>query len=236
MPAVAAEKRSYVRMPRDQRMREIEAAARSAFAKHGFNDAPISEIARRAGVSEGAIYKFYANKRELLHAILTGWYGGITEAFHAKQRGVEGTRARLHAVIWQHLKSIQESPDLCRLFYSEVRSAPDYQSSELHRCNRDYTRVLTDILEAGIERGDIRADVSLPLVRDMVFGGIEHRVTGFLAGRGALDPDAVADEMTRMLFAGIAPPVEEATDLGAIVSRLESVAERLDTAGLGAQE
>jgi len=225
-----AEKRNHVRLPRSQRMREIEAAAREVFARQGFNDAPVSEIARSAGVSEGAIYKFYANKRELLHAILTGWYGGIIAAFHDRLESVRGTRARLHAVIWQHLKSIEESPDLCRLFYSEVRSAPGYHSSELHRCNREYTRVLTGILEDGVAAGDIRPDVSVALVRDMVFGGIEHHVTAFLAGRGGLDRERVAAEMTRMVLSGIAPPAEEPAVLESVVDRLEMITARLEGA------
>ncbi|WP_416899926.1 MAG: TetR/AcrR family transcriptional regulator [Minwuia sp.] len=233
MAASAAEKRSYVRMPREARMREIESAARTVFAQHGFNDAPISEIARRAGVSEGAIYKFYANKRELLHTILAAWYRGMIDDFIAKLEGVEGTRARLHVVIWQHLKSIRENPDLCRLFYSEVRSAPDYYATELYRINRDYTRVLLEILQTGMALGDIRADISPPLVRDVIFGGIEHRVTGYLAERGSFDHEAVAAQLSEMVFAGIAARPPATSGLAAVVSRLETVADRLDTAARG---
>ena len=231
--AAAAEKRNYVRLPRDQRMREIETAAREVFSQHGFNDAPVSEIARRAGVSEGAIYKFYPNKRELLHTILAAWYRGMIADFRARLEGVEGTRARLRLVIWQHLRSIRANPDLCRLFYSEVRSAPDYHDSELHDINRDYTRVLVEIVRDGMAGGDIRADVSPALVRDMIFGGVEHRVSAYLAGHGELDHEAVAAELSDVLFSGIAAAPPEPRKLGVLLNRLESVADRLDTASRG---
>ncbi len=212
-------------------MRQIEAAARDVFSRHGFNDASVSEIARQAGISEGAIYKFYANKRELLHTILTDWYRGMIADFLTKLEGIQGTRTRLHVVIWQHLKSIRENPDLCRLFFSEVRSAPDYQDSALHAVNREYTRVLLDILKAGIAEGDIRPDVSPALVRDLIFGGIEHHVSAYVAGRGALEHDDVAHRLSDMVLTGIAAPHPPSQEFGAILTRLENLADRMGTAG-----
>ncbi len=223
------DKRSFVRLPREQRMRDIETAARSVFSQHGFEAAPINEIAAKAGISEGSIYKFYANKRDLLHTILKSWYQQMIADYKAKLEGVEGTRAQLHIVIWQHLKSIKDNPDLCRLFYSEVRNAQDYYATDLYQLNREYTRVLMEILKDGISVGDIRPDVSMALVRDMIFGGVEHHVNAFLMNRGNFNNDSVAKQLSDMIYAGIAmrtsPP---ARDLETLVERLEGVADRLD--------
>lgn len=223
------ERRSFVRLPREQRMQDIETAARKVFAQHGFEAASINEIAGQAGVSEGSIYKFYTNKRDLLHTILKTWYEGMIAEFMAKLDGVVGTRARIHVVIWQHLKSIKESPDLCRLFFSEVRGAPDYYSTDLYDMNREYTRVLLEILKSGVKQGDIRPDVDHALVRDVIFGGIEHHVTPYLMGRGEFDLDTVAGHMSHMVYAGIsAGEPEKPEDLTALVKRLEDAIDRLD--------
>lgn len=230
--SMSTEKRSFVRLPREQRMREIEAAARKVFAKHGFDAAAINEIAGEAGVSEGAIYKFYSSKRDLLHTILRAWYLGMIEEFIAKLEGIEGTHARIHIVIWQHLKSIKENPDLVRLFYSEVRNAQEYFSTDLYEMNRAYTQVLMEILADGVERGELRDDVSMALVRDVIFGGIEHRVASYLYGRSNFDPDVVARQLSDMVFAGIATRPQETSDLGSLIERLERVANRLDKSPL----
>lgn len=222
------ERRSFVRLPREQRMRDIETAAREVFARHGFDAAPINEIASLAGISEGTIYKFYASKRDLLHTILKSWYEGMIAEFKSKLSGIEDTRSRLHVIIWQHLKSIKDNPDLCRLFYAEVRSANDYYSSDLYQMNREYTQVLTDVVRTGIERGEIRRDISIALVRDVIFGGVEHRVSGFLLGRSDFDLDEMATQFSEMVFAGIATPAEAAPDIDALLKRLEKVADRLD--------
>jgi len=225
------ERRSFVRLPRAQRMRDIETAARAIFARHGFEAAPINEIAAAAGISEGTIYKFYASKRELLHTILKGWYLGMIAEFRTKLSGIEETRSRLRIVVWQHLASIKKNPDLCQLFYTEVRNTADYYKSDLYLLNREYTQVLMEIVKTGMARGEIRADISPALLRDMIFGGIEHRVTGYLLGRSDLDVDLVAGQLSEMLFAGIEVRHELPSDLDAVVQRLERVAERLNGGG-----
>ncbi|WP_169054294.1 TetR/AcrR family transcriptional regulator [Nitratireductor sp. XY-223] len=229
----ATAKRSFVRLPREQRMREIEAAAREVFSQRGYDAASMTDIAKRAGVSEGSIYKFYTNKRDLLLTVIRTWYQSMIDEFMEKLSGVEGTRAQLQTVIWQHLKSIKANPDLCRLFFLEVRSADDYFDSDLFHLNRDYTHVLMDIIQGGIDRGEIRPDISIPLVRDMVFGGIEHRVSGFLVNRGDFDHDETANQLTDMVMAGMAAPAKTPNGLEALVERLERVADRFDGPGGG---
>jgi len=47
----------------------IITAALEIFAQKGFQKARVTEIARRAGVSEATIYKEFKDKEDLLHAI-----------------------------------------------------------------------------------------------------------------------------------------------------------------------
>ena len=54
----------------DDRPREICAAALEVFAEKGFAAAKLDEIARRAGVSKGTLYLYFADKQELLAAVV----------------------------------------------------------------------------------------------------------------------------------------------------------------------
>jgi hypothetical protein len=145
-----------------------------------------------------------------------------------KISGIEGTRARFQALIWQHLESIRANPDLCRLFFSEVRSSPDYRHSKLHILNRAITNVLMDIVKEGIEKGELRADISITLVRDLAFGGIEHHVSSFLAHHGELDHDAVARQLTDIVLSGICKAETTVESLDKVADRLEKISARLD--------
>lgn len=54
----------------DDRPREICAAALEVFAEKGFAAAKLDEIARRAGVSKGTLYLYFADKQELFRAVV----------------------------------------------------------------------------------------------------------------------------------------------------------------------
>ena len=201
--SAALDKRLFVRMAPQDRMREIEAAAREVFSQHGYDAASISEIAKRAGIREGTIYKYYENKRELLLTVVQHWYEDLIAGYLDALQDVEGTQAKLRIIIRRHLNAIEGSPDLCRLFVAEVRGAADYHDSRLFELNRQYTRVLMDVLDEGISRGELRPDISRPLVRDIIFGGIESHATAFLADRGGLDETEITDQLTRIVWSGV---------------------------------
>ena len=71
-------RRQVSRLPAERRISDIMLAARVVFTEKGYNDALISDIADRAGVVEGSIYRFFTNKRDLLVRVVEHWYEEIT--------------------------------------------------------------------------------------------------------------------------------------------------------------
>ena len=209
-------------------MADILSAAREVFSEHGFEAASIAEIAQRVGISEPAVYKYFKSKRHLLLSVIREWYREMIAENREKLDGVQGIRERVQLLVWQHLKTIRDASDLCRLFYAEVRSRPDYVGSELHQLNREATQLLTSVLQEGVAAGVLRPDLPVRLVRDLVYGGIEHHVAAFLAGKGQLDCDRIANDLTSLVFDGLgANPAR--SDPDPALQRLERVTKRLET-------
>ncbi|USG62478.1 TetR/AcrR family transcriptional regulator [Sneathiella marina] len=226
--ANAVEKRRAVRMAPEDRMREIEVAARSVFSRRGYAAASISEIAEKAGIREGTIYKYYENKRDLLLVVVQHWYEDLIAGFMESLADVEGTQAKFRTIIRNHIKAIKASPDLSRLFFTEVRGADDYHDSVLFELNRKYVRVLTDVIEEGMELGLLRADISTTLIRDVIFGGLESHASGFLANRSEFDVDKITKQLSELIWAGMALPPSESDDLSKRVERLEAAVSRME--------
>lgn len=177
-------------------------AARSAFARGGFEGTSIADIARAAGVSDGLVYRYFANKRDLLNAVLTAFYERTMldlEAIAARDAPFE---QRLHDIIHRHIEAFVVDADACRLFISEVRTAADYQGSAVQQLNRRYTSILVRIIESGIASGEVRPDIEMRLVRDVIFGAIEHRTWAAVNGR-PLDIDATAKGLVELLRYGL---------------------------------
>ena len=194
-----------VRMARGDRMDGILDAAQAVFCEKGYEGTVVAEVAASLGVVEGTVFKYFPTKRELLLKVLERWYVRMADDYAHDLAGVEGARARLRLLVWRHLRSLRENPQLCRLMFHEVRSGGDYRGSRLHALNRRYTGLLMAVIEDGIKAGDFRGDVPAALLRDLVYGGIEHHAWNYFEGRGRLDVDAVTGQIMTVLYEGIAP-------------------------------
>lgn len=193
------------RLAREERIEAIRIAARDLFCEKGYEAVAMSEIAARVGVVEGLLYKYFATKRELCLQVLEHWYDEMFGDYSRDLAGIAGHRERVHLLIWRHLKTVREWPLLCRLMFREVQSEHDYRGTVLHNLNRRYTQLLVDVIEQGVKAGEFRSDIPPTLLRAMVYGGIEHHCWNYVCGRGELDIDAIADQMTAILFEGLNP-------------------------------
>jgi AcrR family transcriptional regulator len=231
VPRAAPVRRTVVRLPRERRVQDILDSARAVFCERGYEAAAVSEIAARAGVVEGTIYKYFESKRQLVFKVMAAWYESMVADFASDLAGIAGTRGRLRYLIWRHLRSIRENPALCRVFFREVRADENYHRSFFHEMNRRYTSFLAAVIKEAAANGEIRTDVPITLVRDLVFGGVEHHVWNYVYGRGSLDIETAADWITDIVLAGLAPAAPKARAGDALAretARLTAVADRLE--------
>jgi AcrR family transcriptional regulator len=222
-------KRRSSRLTREQRVSEILRVAREAFRESGYEGTTVLAIAARLGVVEGLIYKHFDSKRALLNRVLEDWYEGLYEDYAHNLAGIRGYRQQLRYLIWRHVRTLGDDPQTCRLVLKEVRAEPNYLDSELHRMNRRYTQLLVDVLQNGIHCGEFRRNIPLPLVRDMVYGCVEHHLWGFLYGQSSLDPERLADQITDLVCDGIHAHTE-VLGLGAQTERLATLVDRVEMA------
>lgn len=208
------------RLTRAARTETILRAARAVFAAKGYEQTAVAEIAARCGVVEGAVFKYFPTKRALLLAVLERWYEEMFGDYARELAAIDGARARLRFLIERHLRSVRDWPLLCRLMFREVRSAADYRGSRLHALNRRYTQMLVDAVQDGTRRGEFRADLPPHLVRDLIYGGIEHHTWAYLAratsdavprGRSRLDVPRLAEQITELVCDGLAVPAQRKT-------------------------
>jgi AcrR family transcriptional regulator len=216
------------RLSREQRIADLMRIARGVFRARGFDDGVIAEIAASAGVVEGTIYRYFPTKRDLLIEVMEDWYEEMLADYDQHLKGIAGTRNRLRFMIWRHLTVMHEEPVLCRLMMGEVRADADYRRTAVYDLNRRYTQRTIAIIKEGIASGEFRADVPVTIVRDMIYGGIEHHCWAYLRGEGDFSPERAADEIVAIVYRGLAADSAASTDLQ--LARLEAVAARLETA------
>jgi AcrR family transcriptional regulator len=170
----------------------------------GYALASVSEIASMAGVSDGLIYKYFDDKRALLDVVLSEYFQKIVAKLESAAASDAGFPEKVHNLISQHLRSFLEDLDFCRFFVSDVRSANGYRGSPVQKLNRAYTRIFIKVLEEGIVAGKMKAGLDPRLVRDVVFGAVEHVAWRHALRGKAIDIDDVARQLTEITLNGVA--------------------------------
>jgi AcrR family transcriptional regulator len=217
------------RRPRDERVADIMKAARLVFCRKGFEASSTAEIAAKAGVVEGSLYRYFPSKRDLLIKVVEDFYERMFADYDRQLAGVRGTWNRLRFLIWKHLSVIHEEPEMCRLIMHEMRPWPEYRRSGVFELNQRYTQRTLAIVKEGIAKGELRPNLPLRIVRDMIFGCAEHHTWAYLRGEGDFSPDAAADAITDLIYQGLAQgAARKSADLDLSVRKLEQAVQRLE--------
>src|SRR5262245_24852619 len=103
MSTTPSRRRPSERLPREERITAIMEAARTAFCEHGYANASTAEIARKAGVVEGALYRYFPSKKDLLIKVVEDFYERVFSDYEQQLRGVRGVWNSLRFMIWKHL-------------------------------------------------------------------------------------------------------------------------------------
>ena len=222
MAGTKATRRSSVRLPQERRVADIMAAARRVIAERGYENALMSEIAEQAGMVEGTLYRYFETKRDLLTKVVDDWFEQVLSTDSGLQ-SIRGTWNRVRHLAWRALASIRSQPALSRYMLLEIRRDPNYRDTRSFSLNRRFTAEVSEVFEAAIAAGEFRRDVSVALLRDMVFGCIEHSTWKYLRDEGDFSIDEVADGIATVVVRGMAAEPPNGTPaLDEITSRLET--------------
>jgi TetR/AcrR family fatty acid metabolism transcriptional regulator len=189
---------------REQRRRAILESAVRVFAEHGFFAARIRDIAAGAGVAEGTIYLYFEGKDDLL---LTAFREKVNE-FVASVREVMAAdipfEQRLARFAETQFQSIEAEPPLAMVLLLESRQSSKFYGGAVRDVLRTYAQAIDTLLARGVERGELRADTEIPLVRRMLIGALEEIELEWLLGERTRPLTAIAPRFAAAFYRGIA--------------------------------
>lgn len=193
-----------------QRPSEILEAAKDVFAEKGFVGARLDEVARRAGVAKGTLYRYFETKEDLFRAVGRSAISSHLDALAAletapaepiaillprllTQASGHGVDVRVMAIARAVIGESHKFPDLARVWHDEVAVK--------------LISLVSMVIAHAQARGEVRpgdprlyafsivGPVTMALLFREVFGSIGAEVP---------DVDALADQHISVLLQGLA--------------------------------
>jgi TetR/AcrR family fatty acid metabolism transcriptional regulator len=164
----------------EARKEQILKAAERIFARKGFHDSTISEIAKEAHVSEGTIYEYFTTKEKLLFSIPEEFSNKIHEQNQFHLQLIRGAANKLRAIIYLYLHVWQEYPDYAVINLLILKGNDNFRQTEGYRLIREGFRGTTRVIQEGIDSGEFRADIDPYVIRSVLMGAVDHVATNWL--------------------------------------------------------
>jgi AcrR family transcriptional regulator len=178
-------------------------AMRTLLEDRTFESLTISEIAITAGVTEGLIYKYFKDKRDLLHHVLREHYEQFLVQIDRDLQGIDGALNKLKKIIWSCIERYANHRVFARIILLEVRNSEEYFKSDAYGLVRKFNRIIIDIINEGIAAGEIRDNLPAAYIRNALFGTIEHSCLNRVIFNETVSTNDAAKLITDLLFNGI---------------------------------
>lgn len=144
---------------KDARPQELLAAALDLFVERGFASTRLEDVARRAGVSKGTLYLYFANKEELFKAVVRETIVpaiGDAEDTIASFEGHSADLLREILAGWWERVGATNASGIIKLIMAESGNFPDLARFYEEEVIARGTRMIASMLERGIARGEFR--------------------------------------------------------------------------------
>src|SRR6266511_371294 len=148
MPRTAAKRTTPRNSIGDKRALILRAATR-VFARNGYFNSKVADIARAADVADGTVYLYFKSKEEILHSIFDQ---NIAEVIAAGRKLIEGLgdpREKLRRIAKLHLERLGADRDLAVVFQVELRGSTKFMREFSAAGFAEYLDLLRKTFEEG---------------------------------------------------------------------------------------
>ncbi|MCL2458701.1 MAG: TetR family transcriptional regulator [Desulfobulbus sp.] len=154
--------------------RKIIRAATKVFARKGFYNARISDIAKEAKVADGTIYLYFNNKFDILLSVFEQEIGKLIEHVNLLLGKKNSARTKLEIFITNHLEEMKKNRYLAEVIHIELRQTTKIIREYRKNAFNEYLMIIAAIIEEGQADGTFRQDILPDIAQQVVFGALDE--------------------------------------------------------------
>jgi AcrR family transcriptional regulator len=192
----------------EQRRCSILRAARAVFARQGYSDTVVEDIATQAGIAKGTLYLYFPSKEQIYLAALLEQARQLDADSRTAMADAADWRDKLHAYLQVRLNYFETHQDFLRIYMTEFRGMcmqGKPLTSEFTQLMQQGEAQLAQMFAAAAARGEIRPvdpELAAATVNDMTRGLMERQLRSWGRPVGPADAAFALDVLCRSLEAG----------------------------------
>jgi TetR/AcrR family transcriptional regulator, fatty acid metabolism regulator protein len=153
---------------------KILTAATKIFARKGFFNARISDIAKEAKVADGTIYLYFNNKNDILISVFEEEFGRLIRQVKSATSDQKDPEKMLELFATKHLLAMKKNKHLAEVIQIELRQTNKIIKDYRNTVFNEYIDIVADIIRAGQQLGIYRKDIKPDLAKRAFFGALDE--------------------------------------------------------------
>jgi len=149
-------------------------AATKVFAKKGFFNARISDIAKEAKVADGTIYLYFDNKFDILLSVLEEEIGKLTEQIQKAIADETDPEKMLAIFTRTHLSAMKKNKNLAEVIQVELRQNDKLVREFRNSTFQEYINIVSSIIKEGQRQKIYRDDILPGIAKRAFFGALDE--------------------------------------------------------------
>lgn len=191
------------RQPVDKRQKIMDAAV-SVFAKQGFYNSTVADVAREADVADGTIYLYFKNKDDLLISIFEHSMEMFISTARDELATVSNSKEKLKKFITLHLKLVQKNQDLAQVIQIELRQSSKFIKEYANEKFFEYLNIIQTAIEAGQQEGIFKKSANAVILKRAIFGAVDEMALEWvLMRKKRYSMEEAAEQLCSMFIDGI---------------------------------
>ena len=178
-------------------------AATRVFARNGYFNSKVADIAREAEVADGTVYLYFKSKEEILHSVFDQ---NMAEAIAAGRVLIEKLRdpgEKLRRIAMLHLERLGADRDLAVVFQVELRGSTKFMQQFSAAGFAEYLGLLRQTIEEGQRAGVFRKDLNAKLVSKILFGALDEMATNWIISKRTYKLEPMAAVVMDVFLNGV---------------------------------
>jgi TetR/AcrR family fatty acid metabolism transcriptional regulator len=191
------------RIGKNHKYHQILEAAVKVFARQGFHQSTVAQIAKEAGVADGTIYLYFKNKDDILVQFFSFRAKQVFESFREEVDRAETSSDKLRNLVRRHLAEFQRDRDGAVVYQVETHQNSRLAEAQIKEMSKMYRDLISEIIEQGQQEGTIRKDLYVGLVKRFIIGAVDEVINTWLHSNGEYDLVSMADPLVELFMKGI---------------------------------